>query len=313
MSSLMDRINKGMTAQPSTSSGIGQKQIADVLRAKSGKAGGGQSAPAADTILEDTAIRQSEDTLRQGSLQGALAGAGMREKEAEIAGRKELSEQQLKSKGKMAREGMQAESKMAAAQRNAREDMARNERSANENMKLDSMEASAAQRLRDLTTQREINLDNIFGEFDRSNKQLHQRRDQVELEQLGFDLAMSDRAYIDELNRIGRERLLTNDLQFSEESARITLGDNLEAVIQSLDWGRAFNGDARNWQEKLASIDLNAAMAMEASMVKGANEAAMYKGAGDAMSAGIKYGASEGYLGDTAKTNYESAYLKDKK
>lgn len=299
MATLMDRINKGMTDTP-TQATTSQAGIEKILKAKSGKAGGGASVPAASSLAAETATAQAQSELRQGAFRGALAGAEMQQKSEQISEQKKLGEQALESKGRMAKERMQAESKIAADQRRAREEQARTQRTAEENMRMDAMEASATQRLRDLATQRDLTIDNIFADFDRSNKELALRKDAAELEQLGFDLAMSDRAYMDELNRVGRERLLSNELQFSEESARITLGDQLEATLQRLDWARDFNGDRRNWEQKLGQMTIQNALDLYEAQVEAANQRAFIEGATGALQAGYQYGAKEGYFGQEA-------------
>lgn len=296
MASLMDRINQGLTSTPTPTQGPGQRQIESVLRAKGGKAGGGAAAPAATGLQAETAQQQAQTQLQQGRLAGALAGAQLREGEQAIAEQKELGEKELASKGKMARAQMQAESALAAQQRQAREEMARAERSADENMKLDQMEARATQRLRELETQRDVAFDDLFAEFDRSNKELAFRKDAAELEQLGFDLALSDRSYLDELNRIGRERMLTNDLQFAQESARITLGDNLEATLEEIDFLKDFNGDRRTYEAELQRMGIDGAMKIIQSATQAANQRALMEGVGELAGAGIEYGDQEGWF-----------------
>lgn len=304
MASLMDIINTNMNKQPTQTPSIGQRQIEQVLRAKSGKAGtGGTTTPAASGLMAESAQQQGQQALREGAMRGAMIGAGLREEETAIKERQQLGQEQLASKAKLAREGMMAETQMAAAQRQAREEQARMQRSADENMKLDAMQANATQRLRDLMTQREVTMDNLFAEFDQSNKELEFRKDQSELEQLGFDLALSDRSYIDELNRIGRERMLTNELQFSEESARITLGDNLASLIQQLDWARSFNSDRRSWEEKLGQMSLDDAMQIYEMQVKGANERAIAEGIGQMGGKTAEYGNEQGWFSSSPSSS----------
>ena len=282
----MDRINKNMSQTPDTPSGPGQAQIQSVLQAKGGKAGSGAGAQSSG-LLAATANQQAQSQLQQGATKGAMVGQQLKAQESQIQAKQKLGKDQLAQQKELSRSGMQAESAMAAEQRAAREEQARNERSANENLKLDGMQAHATQKLRDITTKRGVALDDIFAEFDRSNKELEFRKDQAELEQLGFDLALSDRALLDEYNRIGRERQLSNDLNFQEESANLALGENLSMLKDELSFMKSFNSDRRTWETELAQMDLEAAMNIANASIKDANTTAMITGLGKSVSTGF--------------------------
>lgn len=294
MSSLMQRIEQSMSARPSSGPQVGQQSIADVLRAKGGKAQTGAPTPQASSLLQDTAQQQAQDQLRQIDMTGQLAKQGLQAGFAQEKERAALGQEQLAADKRMARSSMQAAEQQAAAERDAREAQARQNRSAEENMRMDAINNQATIQLRQLATQRDVSLDNIFSEFERSNKELQDRRDASQLEQLGFTMAMSDQSYMDEISRIGRQRGLDNDLQFKTEIATMTLGNELSAMADEMSWGRVFNATRREWEEEIAKISLDSAAQIARAEIKAANTQAMWQAVGTVAGAGIKYASSQG-------------------
>ena len=295
----MDRINMSMSAKPTPSPQVGQTQIQDTLKAKGGKASMGGSLPQASALLQDSARQQAQGQMQQSNMLGEISRQGLQAQDQQQQSQFAAAQQGLAVDKEMARSGMQANEQRAAAIRDATEQDFRAKRSADENMRLDALQSTATMNLRDLTTQRKISLDNIFAEQKRSTQELEFRQDGAELEELAFNLALSDRAYMDELDRIGKERMLYSDLNFQEETARITLGEGLDNLRDDMDWGRSFNADRRQWEQEIATISLESAMEIARAEISGNNQRAAWEGIGQMASTGAKY-ATGGY--DTPKT-----------
>lgn len=302
MASLFDKISQNLSAQPQASGPqVGQSQIADVLRAKGGRVQAGGSTPTASSLTADTAAQQAQSQLQQQSFQGAMAGAQLKEQAAQQAAQQKLGQKGVESQTRIARGDMQAVDQIASANRQAEEERARASRSAEENMKLDAMEAGMVNQLRSLETRREVALDDIFAEFNQSNESLELRKDQAELEQLGFQLALSDRSYLDTLDRIGREQRLSSDLQFQEESIRLILGEDFQEYLQTSNFERAFNGTKRDWERQLAEINLDDALDMARASMRESQNRQMAEGLGNLMTAGGQFGAQQGWFGEDAQ------------
>jgi hypothetical protein len=283
MSSLMDRINRGMAAKPSTTPTASQQSIKDVLKAKSGKASTG-SGPQESSLLQQTAQQQAQDNLRQIDMSGAIAAQGLEAGFEQQAQQKQFGQEKIAAQGRMARSNIQAAEQQEAAQREAREQLARTQRTAEENIRMDVIQTTATNNLRKLSNDRQIQFDNIFGEFTRDKKQLADRQDAAELHQLGFEMAMSDRAYTDEINRIGSENRLMNEMNFREESSRIILGNDIDILRDDQEWGRAFNADRRTWEKEIAKISLNSAAQIARAEIKANNTRMQWEAYGNAAS-----------------------------
>jgi hypothetical protein len=287
MSSLLDRINQNMPKQTTaTGPQIGQEQVAGVLKAKSGKAAapGMGAAPQASNLLVDTAKQQATDKLKQIGLVGDIAKQGLQAGFQQQQQQLNLGKQQLATQKEMTLSGLQASEQQAAMARTAREEEARTKRSAEENMKMDVMQSQASTRIREATAQREVALDDLFADFEMSKVDLADRKDAARLHQLGLDLAFSDRVYLDTIDRIGRERMLNNDLQFREESARILLGHNLDMLREDMKWGRSFNAKRRVWERELVEMGLDDALAIARAEIREGNSRAVAEGIGNILS-----------------------------
>jgi hypothetical protein len=151
-------------------------------------------------------------------------------------------------------------------------------------MKMDVMQSQASTRIREATAQREVTLDDLFADFEMSKVDLSDRKDAARLHQLGLDLAFSDRVYLDTIDRIGKERMLNNDLQFREESARILLGHNLDMLREDMKWGRSFNAKRRVWERELVEMGLDDALAIARAEIREGNSRAVAEGMGNIMS-----------------------------
>lgn len=254
MPSLFETISARLQQTPDARSPeVDQEQIQRALRAKGGQAGMG-GGPAASRLQEASAQQQAQAGLRQGAFAGGMAAAQLTEQARAQEAQAGMARRGLETEERMAMSGIRADEQRAAGQRQAAEEQARSKRTAEENMRLDAMEAQSVNKLRELEASRQVTLDDIFGQFQAENKLLADRRDAADLEQLGFQLAMSDRAYMDELNRIGRERRLQNDQSFEMEMRNIIFGDDLAGLLEDMNYAVGSNAQQREWEKNLANM-----------------------------------------------------------
>jgi hypothetical protein len=280
---LFDEISKRLAStERAGGPQVGQSQIEDVLRAKKGRAAGPQG-PAA-TGLAAQATEQQPDALA-GRLAGAQLGAAAEAQKAQQG----IQARGLEQQAQLGREQLATQGQITHDQLKASEEQARSRRTAEENMKLDSIQNTATQKLRELTSQRGLALDDMFQGFRQSNQELAFRKDAAELEQLGFTLAMSDRAYLDELNRVGRERQLTNDLRFREEMANLTFGAETAALADDLGFMEELNASNRIWEKELTKLSSGDKLDLARAMIQDSNRRQMWTGVGNIATAGLEY------------------------
>jgi len=111
--------------------------------------------------------------------------------------------------------------------------------------------------------------------FKRENVALEARRDAAQLEQLGHVLALQDKAYLDELNRIGERRKLYDKANWEKEKRSVIYGANLSRIMEDLGFRRGEDIKDRNFQEQMTRIDLDTALSMAVQAAKDANTTAI--------------------------------------
>lgn len=294
MATLFETLQQRM-AQPTTPTAEPEQAgVQKLLRAKAGKAGGA-AGPAASNLAEQATLATGAQATQQQAVSGAMAGqalaqqaaaqqAGTTQAQRELAARGRMAGAELLTKGTQARENLAGNEERASAVREAQAAQ-----------KIAVLNSQALQDLRKRTTDRGISLDNIFSQFKQSNQELEFRKDAAELEQLGFQMAMSDKAYLDELDRIGKERQMESTVGFNEEMNRVVLGENLNATLDDLNFKTAFNAQQRDWEKTLTNMGIDAKLELARAMIDDSNKQAMWNGVGNLAGEGAK-----------AAANYES-------
>jgi hypothetical protein len=158
-------------------------------------------------------------------------------------------------------------------------------------LKVAAINNAASQKLKELSTEKRVAVDDIFSDFERSNKDLEARKDAAELEQIGFLMALQDKSYLAEIDRIGRERGLTDEIQFREEMQRLTMGNALSDQASKLGFQSMYNADQRMFERQLASIDIAGALSMAEAAIRDSNNQAMVQGVVETGKAGLDYWA----------------------
>jgi hypothetical protein len=290
-----------------------QQAMQKMLQSKTGKAKA-STGPKASAV----AARQTGAELEAAAKEQALQGAA----QAEQLGVQAASQQdQLK----LAQERLAAQKRMTEGERAvggalAREQMAagaerqRKQLTANEEMKINSMASAFSQRTADLASQRGITVDNIFSEYDRSNKQLEFRKDAAELEQLAFDLDMSNRELLEEYQAIWAVQNLQDDLTFQKEYAKIHMGENTTAVLKQLGWQRAADADVRAFNDQVSRMNINDALAIANASLQDSQKQMIASGIMTGAQAAAKYDWGGGTTSsvDTATSIGEGSELQYK-
>lgn len=308
MPTLFDKLEKKLSGASNDVQLFAPQQagIAGALRAKSGKGPGGGGVPAASNLGEQSAIGSAQSTLQQGAANAAIAGAKLGVAADTQAQKIAGAEAALANQASQANKALATQAQASGEQIQAQQDQAMAGLRADESRKVELLNHQASSQLKQLAADRGLTVDNLFRDFDFSERELAFRKDAARLEQLGFMMAMQDRAYLDELNRIGIERDLTDRIAYAEEMQNTIFGQNMSMVIDDLGFRRKLGDNQREWDRVLASMDLESAMAIAAAQARDANTTAMWSGGGAAVKAGIDYAVKKPAKSPTPTQDYKN-------
>ena len=282
MATLFDNLNKAPTplTQP-------QDQIAKTLAAKSGKAVTG--APKIQSLAANVAQAQVGAANRQQSLAEDTQAQAATQAQQNLTQQTNLAQQKLDvgtalQRAQMATQRVATTEGLQAQRANTLTSLR-----ANETTQIAQTAARADRALRELTTNRNLTVNDLLADKERSDKDLAFRKDAAELEQIGFLLSLRDKDYLAELDRIGRTRQLTDDIQWNEEKNRIVFGTELDRLRDDLTFKRVLNADRRTYESELAQMDINWALEVANAAIAQANNQAMIEGGTQAVQAGVDY------------------------
>ena len=265
-------------------------QLAELLAAKSGSAGGG-GGPKASTMGEMAAIDEAKAALSGLSGEQNLAtqefgqkeaaiGADLSQKQSALTQQNELAGQQLAAQGTMARAGLASAESLASQKLLSRE-----------STHIEEISAGAERAMQQMLTDRKINEANIFQQFHQDQRELAFRRDAAQLEQTAFTLALRDRAYLEEITSIGDARRLEDNVEFAREAARVSMGDHMTDVLKQIGWAEEDLTDTLAFNAKMAGISLSDALSIINAEMTQHNNENVVKGLTDLGAAGVDYWA----------------------
>jgi len=286
MASLFDTLKQTLSEAPPALQPQ-QSQIQKAFAAKSGKAAVGAGAPKASSLGEANAMATTQAGLGQAQMQGQQIASDLQGQQTNLAAQGTLANQALASEARQSANTLTTQAVTAREGMATKDQVATSSIQAGERIKTDQLNNAASMKLREYATQRNIETDNLFADFENNNKELASRRDGAELEQLGFLLAMNDKAYLDELDRVGRERSLRNEVSFREELGRVVWGEQLSQQLAKMQFESGFNAQGRDDSKLLASINIDAAMALARAAIEDGNRQAIAQGAVDTGKEGL--------------------------
>lgn len=288
---LLQDIKKRLEAakqQLPTASGTETQQAAQrLLSAKGGKAGT-TATPQASSIGASTATEATANVLAAQQQQGALQAAGIEQQQQAQQQQADLAQESLASQKRQAEAGLRQQGLLSREAQAAGAARARTQLAANEEQKISSINNAFSQKLQNLASDRRISTDDIFSQFEQSTKDLDFRKDAAQLEQLGVEMALSNKQYLEELNSIAKIRNLQDNLAFKEEVARVTLGDGLNSLINQLGWKRSYDSDERTFKNEMAQINIDEAISIANESIRQANTQAVIQGTVTGVKAGAQ-------------------------
>lgn len=301
MANLFDALQQHTSQMPGAPAPQ-QAQVQASLAAKTGKASTGGSTPHASNIGETAAIEQSKAQGQQIGLQTATAANEVQNQSTALDQQAATFQAGQQAQGREAAQGLATQNTATREQIAGKADNALAQTAAQEGTQVASINANAEQKLKAWATERNISVDDIFADFEASDKELEQRRDAAQLEQAGFLMAMRDKSYVDEIQRVGQERGLQDELAFSEEVNRLTWGNELSDLLDKTSFQSAFNADQRTFERDLAQTDASWALKFAEAAIKDENNKAMIEGGTGLVKAG-----ADGMVKSNTKTSTTTA------
>jgi hypothetical protein len=134
----------------------------------------------------------------------------------------------------------------------------------------------------------------ILDSYEQGQREIDYNKNAASMEQLGFNLRLSNSQYIDRLQREGRRNRLDNDLSFREALQRTIFDDEEDLFSSDLDFRRALRADDREFTERMASISLDDAINLANAQSRQANQQATWQGIGTILQGGIAGGKEAG-------------------
>lgn len=124
--------------------------------------------------------------------------------------------------------------------------------------------------------------------LEQAGQTLDQDKKNAQMEQLGFNLAMQDKTYTDQLQREGAKQRLNDRTSFADAAARQSLGDGLDIFQQQLGGKNLIAANDREFTRALAQMDMDSAMQMANNAAKAAQIQGTASAVGGIADAGIK-------------------------
>jgi len=307
MKTLFESLQEKLNA-PQAPLAAQQKSLESVVAAKGGKATTGVG-PASSSVGEQEALAIGQGAMGQQDTQAKLAGTQLATTAQQQGQAFKTAESEIAAQAAAGHDQLDTQKQLALEDRSATASMSKEKLEHEETMRTTAIVVASDQKLRELASEKGMSMDNIFRDFETSNKELLFRRDAAQLEQYGFMLFMRDKEYNDEISRIGRERDLTDTLNFQEESQRLILGENLSMVGMDLGFKRALNANQREWNEYLNNMSGADLMSVANAQAKDDAQAAQWAGGGAAAKGGLDYAVKKEAASDTkpAYSNEELA------
>lgn len=137
------------------------------------------------------------------------------------------------------------------------------------------------------TIQNKMKTNQLMSEFERNKGSIDLARDKSQLEQLGFQLRLQDKGYLDNLQREGNTRRLGDQQEFNEALADSVLGDQRQLLEKGLGNKSILDADDREFKKSLANMDSAYAYDMFRKDQSAAKERAMWSGIGGLATAGV--------------------------
>lgn len=292
MATLLEQLQQrlGQQAAPTVSAG---PNIAEILKAKKGKAGTTTAGIASTSLAPELAAEQAKVDLQQQQQAGQMQGIALANKAADVEQQGQLAQEKLEATGRMAEQNLASTAATNRAATTASEQLEMQKIQASKEAKIKEMNNNAILAAQKMASERGLTLDNIFADVKQENTILAARKDAAQLEQKAAVLAWSDAAYMNELRRIGQQRNLTDEIEFDKAAKELAFGKDLNNKLLSMEFQLGRDAQDRDIRDQIAKLSNYEIIDLANSVAKQAMLEAQYKAGGDIVRAGINYYGKE--------------------
>lgn len=235
-----------------------------------------QAGPAVSGIGQQ--IAQQQTAAQQAALsqqqqqQAAQLAQGIEQQQAEQGFQAQA--QQVQRQEALA--DIAAKQQMGAERLEARDELADMQLSAQERMYTEKVTNEYANALANLASDRKITENNIFQDLANERENLEADKYMAQLSQRAHMLAMSDRRYVAQIQKIGAINDLRDRIAFKREAMELQFGENLKILSQSFDQQRLLNADTRQFAEEMKKMSIDDAIAVAEQALKAQETAAAF-------------------------------------
>lgn len=274
-----------------------------------------QGGPAVSGIGQQIAQQQAQAAqqglAQQQAQQATQLAQGIEQQQAEQG----FQQKQLGAQREEALAGLTTQEQMAAERRQAKDELADMQLTAQERAVTETLSNRYSNALADLASERGIVENNIFQDLARERKSLDADKYMAQLSQRAHMLAMSDKRYVAQIQKIGAVNDLRDTIAFKKEAMNLTFGENLKILNRSFDQQRLLNADQRQFAEEMSRMSINDAIAIAEQALKAQETAAVINStmaAGQSYMANTKWNtgsditSTKSYDGITSAGNYSS-------
>ena len=176
---------------------------------------------------------------------------------------------------------------------------------------VDRKQFEAQQRLqsKELESQRNTQIETILGELSRSDKELEQREDALQLFLAGTQLAQKNENYIHNLQLIGKRDRLDDEVNAKREATRLAIGNSKARLLEEISFTKEEGSKSRQFKEANLIEDMETADRYVQAMIEDSVRAAKVGAWTSVGKAGVDLGSA--YAGgkfDTPKTQTSDPY-----
>lgn len=269
-----------------------------------------------------SAVSLQQQTVQQqvGAQEQAIATAAQeqaRQQQEQLEQQQAEQAQAAKSidlQKKEAERNILAKEQQAISQRQAKGEMAAKALTAREEQVISTLNNRFADSLANLASERDIATNDILGDLRMATADLQADQKLAIVHQLGFQLAMADKQYLQTISEIGRLQGLQDDINFKREADVLAFKGDLKILNQRFDMERLLNQDARDFHRAMEEMDIDTALRLADIAAQENNAKNFLEGLTSLGKQAVSWGIDDeddqnpfnnGYLGDDPRSGTE--------
>jgi hypothetical protein len=150
-----------------------------------------------------------------------------------------------------------------------------------------AQEQSFKDRTASMHAEMDRNTDKMLRQFEMDSARLSDQEKASKMEDITRQMRLTNRSYIDKIERAAKKQQLTSRLERREALARAEMADNESLLKDDLAFKKLMGASDREFTEEIANMELGFAMDLAKSQSEQMNKQAKWQGIGGMMSGGI--------------------------